>query len=425
MQVDTFAEPYPDTYYSATAAFDPARPALRGERRADVAVIGGGFTGVATALSLAERGYAVVLLEAVRIGWGASGRNGGQVIGGISGAGRLRADDPDLVWEMAWRGNEIVYDRVERFDIDCDLRFGYADVALKRHQLESLARDYAELTTRRFPYEIQLLDAPGVEELLGTTRYCGGLFNGRSGHVHPLNLCLGEARAAEDLGVTLFESTRVTRIDHGPRPRVVTDGGSVLCDAVVLAGNTQHQLEGRRLAGTIFPAGSFIIATEPLAAPIAQRVNSQRLAVCDQNVVLDYFRTSTDGRLIFGGRCNYSGRTPKDIARLLQPRMLRVYPELKSTAIDYAWGGDIGITIKRVPIMGALNGNVFYAQGYSGHGINVAHLAGEILADAVGGTLDRLEVFANVPPLRLPVGRRLGGLLLGLGMLYYRVKDRL
>lgn len=421
--VDASSAPEPDCYYAATAQPDPPRDPLRGEHRADVAVVGAGFTGVASALTLAERGYSVCLLEAGRIGWAASGRNGGQIIGGISGQSRLCPDDPDLVFEMAWRGNDIVYDRIERFNIDCDLRFGYVDAALKSRQLRALEADYDELNGRDFPYDTRLLGAREISELLGTDRYRGGLFNGRSGHLHPLNLCRGEARAAEGLGVSIFESSQVQRIDHGRWPRVVTDAGSVVCEAVVLAGNTHHDLEAQRLAGTVFPAGSFIIATEPLPPEIAATVNPQRLAVCDQNVVLDYFRTTVEGRLLFGGRCNYSGRRPKDITATLRPRMLHVYPQLHTVAIDYAWGGDIGIAIRRVPVMGAVNGNVFYAQGYSGHGINVSHLAGEILADAVGGTLDRLDVFARIPPIRLPVGRRLGGVLMGLGMLYYRAKD--
>lgn len=415
----------PDCYYQATAHPDTAREPLRGDRRADVAVIGGGFTGVAAALTLAERGYSVCLLEAARIGWAASGRNGGQIIGGISGQSRLCPEDPDLVWEMAWRGNDIVYERIERFDIRCDLLFGYVDAALKPRQLRDLASDHEQLVRRRFPYDSRLLGAREIGELLGTRRYCGGLLNGRSGHLHPLNLCLGEARAAESVGVSIFESSCVRRIEHGIRPRVVTDAGSVRCDAVVLAGNTHHGLEPKRLAGTVFPAGSFIVATEPLTPEVAKTVNPRRLAVCDQNVVLDYFRTTVDGRVLFGGRCNYSGRRPKDIRATLRPRLLKVYPELRPFAIDFAWGGNIGIAIRRVPVMGRLHGNVFYAQGYSGHGVNVSHLAGEILADAVGGTLDRLDVFARVPPLRLPVGRRLGGVLMGLGMLYYRMKDLL
>ena len=417
------------SYYAATAPERMAYPALRGAHAVDVAVVGGGFTGVSTALTLAERGYRVAVVEANRIGWGASGRNGGQVIGGISGEDRmLRRHDArvaDLVWNLRWRGHEIIFERVRKYGIDCDLKHGYVDAAVKPRHLRQLEQDHARLQQRNFPFEVRLLDAAGMRETLGTGAYCGGLVNMRNGHVHPLKLCIGEARAAAALGVQIFEQSPVTGIVHGPRPRVVTAQGHVEADAVVLAGHVFHRLEQRHLSGTTFPAGSFIIATEPLSDALRREINPLDLAVCDMNHILDYHRLSADGRLLFGGRCNYSGRVPASIAATLRPRLLKVYPQLAGARIDYEWGGSIGIAILRMPLIGRIEGKVYYAQAYSGHGVNVTHIMGEVLADAIGGTLERFDLFARMPRLRMPFGNALGGHIVALGMLYYRLKDLL
>jgi glycine/D-amino acid oxidase-like deaminating enzyme len=418
-----------DSYYAATAKARTDYPVLRGAQSADVAVVGGGYTGVATALTLAERGYRVALLEANRIGWGASGRNGGQIIGGISGEEKVvrrhGAGVADLVWKLRWRGHDIIFERAEKYRIDCDLKCGYIDAAVKPRHFRSLEQEHARLERRRFPYEYRLLDVRQTRETLGTNAYCGGLINMRSGHVHPLNLCIGEARAATELGVQIFEHSPVTDIVHGARPRAVTANGHVEADAVVLGGHVFHRLEQRQLSGTTFPAGSFIIATEPLPEATRCAINPLNLAVCDMNNILDYHRLSADGRLLFGGRCNYSGRVPASIEATLRPRLLKVYPQLAGARIDYQWGGSIAIAIRRIPLLGRIDGNVYYAQGYSGHGVNATHLMGELIADAIGGTLERFDLFARMPRLRIPLGNAAGGHLVALGMLYYRIKDLL
>jgi glycine/D-amino acid oxidase-like deaminating enzyme len=245
-----------------------------------------------------------------------------------------------------------------------------------------------------------------------------------NGHLHPLNLCLGEARAATSLGVKLYERSPAQSIIDGSRATVVTDGGQVTADFVVLAGNA-YQLINRKLRAQFFPVRSYIIATEPLTAAQIFSVNPQDLAVCDPNFVLEYFRLSADKRLLFGGRCNYFGEDPDEIRRRLRPRMERVYPQLAGIGIDFAWGGTIGVPINRVPQLGRLAPNVFYAQGYSGHGVNVTHLVGEILADAVAGTLERLDVFANIEPIRVPGASLFANRMVSLGMLYYGLKDKL
>ncbi|MCB1699258.1 MAG: FAD-binding oxidoreductase [Halioglobus sp.] len=422
-------QPYPDSYYAATRNPDPGYPALEGDIECDVCICGGGFTGVATALSLAERGYSVVVLEQHRIGWGASGRNGGQVIGGFSGeelmAKRLGESARDLIWDIGWRGNTIIAERVEKYAIDCDFKYGYMDVALKPRHMRAFEAYHAELLRRGFGDDVRVVQRDEMRSVLGSDAYIGGLINRRSGHLHPLNLCLGEARAAAGLGARLFEGSEVLGIEHGSRPRVRTSAGSVKAASVVLAGNAYQQLEIRHLSGQVFPAGSFIIATEPLERDLAQQINPLDMAFCDPNHVLDYFRMSADRRLLFGGRCNYSGRVPSSIRRSIEPRMHRVFPQLRNTRIDYEWGGNIGIVVNRVPVIGRLRDNVYYSLGYSGHGVNMTHAAGEIVADAIGGTLQKMDLFERVGHWRIPFGQSLSAQMVALGMLYYRLLDRL
>jgi len=415
------------SYYAATQRPATRYPALQGAQRSDVCVIGAGFTGIATALSLAERGYQVTVLEANRVGWGASGRNGGQLIGGISGEQRLLRGQgeevAEAIWRMRWRGHEIIHQRVQRYGIDCDLKRGYLDVAIKPRHMRAFQDEAEALARRGFPHPFSLIQQSELRDLLGTDAYIGGLLNCYNGHLHPLNLCAGEAVAAAGLGARIFEQSPVLHIEHGSRPRVLTAEGEVSADAVVLAGNAYHALERRKLSGLLFPAGSYIVATEPLSESAAIAINPQDLAVCDPNYVLDYFRLSAERRLLFGGRCNYSGREPANIRASIVPRMLKIFPGLRGTRIDFAWGGNIGIVVNRVPMLGRLSANVFYAQGYSGHGVNFSHVAGEIMADAVGGTLERLDLFERIGHWRFPLGQRLGSELVALGMLYYRLRD--
>ena len=422
------AQPHTGSYYAATVnkVTDYAR--LRGAQNADVCVIGAGFTGISTALHLAERGYNVHVVEANRVGWGASGRNGGQIIGGISGekkiARSLGQDGERIVWQMAWAGHDIIRERVETYGIDCDLKWGYLDVAITQRHLREQLEELEALEKNSFPHEYKILSREETVSLIGTQAYIGALMNMGNGHVHTLNLCIGQARAAVSRGATIFEQSPVLRIEHGARPRVITGQGSVTADFVVIAGNAYHFIE-RKLRGNMFPVNSFIIATEPLSQEQVSFVNPQDLAVCDPNFVLEYFRLSADKRLLFGGRCNYSGSDPEVIKRTMVPKMLRIYPQLAKTKIDYAWGGRIGIPINRVPQLGRISPNVFYSQGYSGHGVNVTHLAGQIMADTVAGTFERFDVFANIKPIVIPGAHTFGKQMAALGVLYYQIKDRL
>tara|TARA_R110002096_G_scaffold325915_1_gene519798 strand:+ start:556 stop:1845 length:1290 start_codon:yes stop_codon:yes gene_type:complete len=417
------------SYYAATQTDQETYPALLGDIATGVCVIGGGFTGVATALTLAERGYEVALVEANRIGWGASGRNGGQLINGIGGLARIRqkyGDQlADVLWDMRWRGNSIIRERVHKYAIDCDLKNGYVEVARKPRQVAHIHEEAEERERRNFPHPYEVWDATQTEGYLGTDKFHGGFACFRDGHVHPLNLCKGEARAAATLGTKIFEQSPVASIKHGSRPKVVTAHGTVSADAVVLAGNAYSRLEPRYLSNLVIPAGSYIIATEILPDDVVSRINPRDVAVCDLNEVVDYFRMSTDKRLLYGGACNYSGRDPASIESYIRPRMLAVYPWLKDVRIEFEWGGKIGIVLNRIPTVGRIDNNIYYCQGYSGHGVTGSHLMGEIVADAVGGTLEKFDLFAGMRHFRLPGSRWLGNQIIALGMMYYKLKDRL
>jgi glycine/D-amino acid oxidase-like deaminating enzyme len=421
-------QPHTGSYYAATVGDVTEYAPLSGHQTADVCVIGAGFTGISTALHLAERGYNVHVVEANKVGWGASGRNGGQMIGGISGekeiARQLGRDADELFRELRWAGHEIIRERVQTYRIQCDLKAGYLDVAIKKRHLLDFQADYERLQRDNFPYETRLLSREETRDMIGTDAYIGALLNMGNGHLHPLKLCVGEARAAVSLGATIYEQSPVLRIKHGARPTVITANGQVEADSVVIAGNAYHTLE-KKLRGIMFPVNSFIIATQPLPDETVAAINPMDLAVCDPNFVLEYFRLSADKRLLFGGRCNYFGSDPKVIEKNLRPRMLKIYPALANVGIDYAWGGTIGVPLNRAPLLGRISPSVFYCQGYSGHGVNVTHLAGRIMADAIAGTFEQFDLFANTKPLKVPGGHWLRKPMVALGVLYYQIRDRL
>jgi len=429
MNTRSFPQEHTGSYYAATVNDHTRYPALQGSESVDVCVVGAGFTGVSTALALAERGYSVAIVEANRVGWGASGRNGGQLINGFSGQDRIqkshKRDVSEELWALGWRGNELIRERVAKYQIECDLKDGFVEVAVKPGQVPWLEEYAEERDKRNFPYRYELWSREETCEKLGTEAFHGAFACYRDGHLHPLNLCLGEARAAHGLGVKIFEQSPVTGVRHGPRPVIETSQGEVSAASVVLAGNAYSKLEPKHLSNLVFPAGSYIIGTEPLPDALAGEINQEDVAVCDLNNVVDYYRLSADRRLLFGGACNYSGREPRDIRRFIQPRMLKTYPQLKDVRIEYQWGGQIGIVLNRVPAVGRINDNVYYCQGYSGHGVSASHLMGEIMAEAVGGTMERFDLFANVDHFRIPGSQWVGNQMIALGMLYYKLKDKL
>ncbi|MDX1298128.1 MAG: FAD-binding oxidoreductase [Pseudomonas sp.] len=419
------------SYYAASANRQLAYPALEGELRADVCIVGGGFSGLNTAIELAQKGLSVVLLEAHKIGWGASGRNGGQLIRGVghgveqfeSVIGSQGVRELKL---MGLEAVEIVRQRIAQFNIDCDLTWGYCDLANKPAHMDDFAEDKAELESLGYRHELRLLQAEQMHQVVGSDRYAGGMIDMGSGHLHPLNLALGEAAAAASLGVRLCEHSSVTHIDYGSEVQVHTATGKVRAKTLVLACNAYLNGLNSKLGGKVLPAGSYVIATEPLSAAQARNLIPQNMALCDQRVTVDYFRLSADNRLLFGGACHYSGRDPADIAGYMRPKMLQVFPHLQDVKIDYQWGGMIGIGANRLPQIGRLqeHSNVFYAQAYAGHGVNATHLAGKLLAEAISGQQGGgFELFNRVPHMTFPGGKHLRSPLLALGMLWHRLKE--
>jgi glycine/D-amino acid oxidase-like deaminating enzyme len=326
--------------------------------------------------------------------------------------------------ELRWAGNDIIRERVKTYGIQCDLKSGYVDVAIKPRHMRDIESDYDRLKKANFPHEVRILSREETREVTGTDSYIGALLNRGNGHLHPLNLCVGEANAAVSLGATIYEQSPVVSIERGAKAKVVTQGGSVTADAVILAGNAHHHIEPK-LRGIMFPVNSFIVATEPLPDTTIAQINPQDLAICDPNFVLEYYRLTADKRLLFGARLNYFGDDPEYIKSKHRLKIARHYPQLRGVRLDYAWGGTIGVPINRVPLMGRVSPNIFYSQGYSGHGVNVTHLAGQIMADAVAGTFERFDIFANVKPFVVPGAHTFSKPMVALGVLYYKIKDRL
>ena len=418
------------SYYAASAIPAPERPTLAGDIEADVCVVGGGIAGCSTALHLAERGYRVVLLEAHRIGWGASGRSGGQAIFGYSASqdtliAQLGRNDARRLFDLSVEALDLLKLLVERHAIDCDLHWGHTHVAIKPRQEVEL-RAFQEELAREYGYTSpRWLDRSQVRELLATERYIAGLRDDRSGHLHPLNYTLGVAAAAASAGAQLYERTEVVGLDMGPTGRVRTaSGASVRAKHVALCCNAYIDARiSKRLRNRIMPVGTYIIATEALGRERIESIVRENVAVNDMNFVLDYFRRSADHRLLFGGRVSYSGRDALDTARATRSRMLKVFPQLADTRTEYAWGGYVDITMSRAPDFGRLAPNVYYLQGFSGHGIALTGLAGKLVAETIAGQAERFDLFTKLEHRNFPGGPALRTPALVLAMLWFRLKD--
>ena len=424
---------YPASYYVASVKYNHQYPQLSGDISTDICIIGGGFTGIASAVELAERGYHVVLLEAHQIGWGASGRNGGQIIRGIGHNLNdfkkvIGQEGIDAISAMGIEANEIVIERINKYHIDCDLTMGYCDLATRSKHQKSLEQDFEILANSPYGKKLRLFDKSNLQQhVIGSNNFISGMEDMASGHLHPLNLCKGEAQAASNLGVQIFEHSKVSHITPGDTLTIHTEHGQVKAQQLILAGNAYiDDLAPKKLPNIsrkILPAGSYIIATEPLSNDIYQQLLPNNHAVCDLKIDLDYFRLSADKRLLFGGMCNYSGRDPKNIQTVLEPKMLKVFPQLKHTKIDYQWGGMIGIGANRLPQIGRLSANVYYAQAYSGHGVNITHMAAKLLAEHIHGETERMYYFEQVKHHAFPGGKYLRSPLLALGMMYHKIRD--
>ncbi|UEM19546.1 FAD-binding oxidoreductase [Skermanella mucosa] len=420
---------HPRSWYAETALPQPDHPPLAGDLRCDVCVVGGGYTGLSAALHLAERGYDVVLLEAERIGWGASGRNGGQIVTAYNPsmgtmAGWVGKDDARLLWDLGEESKRILTDRVERHGIQCDLRWGYVLAALKQRQLAGLRELGSEWSDDYGYHEARLLDRDEIRSMVASDAYVGGLFDGGSGQLHPLNYAIGLGRAAAEAGVRIFEGSRVERLDTGAAPAAHTAAGTVRADYLILAGNAYLGGLVPELAAKIMPVATYMIATEPLGEERAASLIPCGHAVADVNFVLNYYRRSPDHRLLFGGGVSYSGLDRPDLKRILRRTMLRYFPQLADAGIDHCWGGHVAITLNRTPHFGRIGSNTYFAQGYSGHGVALTGLAGKLIAEAVGGTAERFDVLARLPHRRFPGGPARMPLLV-LAMAWFRLRDLL
>lgn len=419
------------SYYAATANWQTNYPKVEGNITADVCIVGGGFSGVSTALHLAEKGYKVALVEANRISWGASGRNGGQVISGIGDGfpdAFKKIIGEEGVKTILRTGNEsveIIKERVEKYNIDCDLAWGYIYAAVKPRHLEKLnsVKQYQESVN--YPYPVKMLNAQETRSILKSDRYCGAYVNENGwGHVHSLNLCIGEAHAAENLGTRIFEQSRVTKITHSDKPTVHTENGSVQANYVVLCGEAYMGNLVPELYKNIFAFTDNVIATEPLGER-ASSIITKNWAACDANNLLHYYRLTADKRLLFGGSSRYLLTQPSNPTTYMREEMLLVFPQLKDVKIDYAWNGTMGFSLGRMPQMGRINNNVYYVQGYTGHGVAPTHAMGKVLAEAISGNAERFDVFSKIKPITIPGGDCVKQSLPAIGLLYYRLLDML
>lgn len=421
--------PYPDSYYAASANAAPIREHLNEAVETDVCVIGAGYTGLSTALFLLEQGYRVVVLEAARVGFGASGRNGGQIVNSYSRDIDTveRSAGPDaaqLIGAMAFEGGRIIRERVARYGIDCDLKNGGVFAAFNARQMHHLETQKA--LWERYGYDqLELLDRSGIRNVVACERYCGGMLDHGGGHIHPLNLALGEAAAVESLGGSIYEQSPATRIDRGQSPCVHTAHGRVSAKFVVVAGNAYLGGLVPELAAKSMPCGTQVIATEPLGDELAASLLPQDYCVEDCNYLLDYFRLSADKRLIYGGGVVYGARDPADIDSIIRAKMLKTFPQLHGIRTEFAWTGNFLLTLSRLPQVGRIGDNIYYSQGCSGHGVTYTHLAGKILAEALRGQAERFDAFAGLPHYPFPGGQRFSAPLSALGALYYSLRDRL
>ncbi len=421
--------PHAASYYAATAHPASPRPPLAGRERADVCVVGAGFSGLATALSLAERGYHVVVLEAARVGWGASGRNGGQIVNGYSRdldvvEKRYGTAAAEALGSMAFEGGDIIRERVARYGIDCDLREGGVFAALNRRQLHELEGQVA--SWQRFGHSgLELLDEQGIRHHTNTGLYVGGLLDRWGGHIHPLNLALGEAAALEGLGGVIHEDSAVTEVVSGATPTVRTADGAVEADHVVVCGNAYLGHAVPALRDKVMPVSTQVIATEPLGEETARRLMPAGTCVEDCNYMLDYYRMTADHRLLFGGGTVYGGTTPANIIGKLRPHLARTFPEIANVRIDYAWSGNFALTLTRIPHLGRLHDRVYFTHGYSGHGVTTTHLAGRLIAEAIDGEPERFDAFASLRNYPFPGGRLLRVPLSVLGSWYYQAREKL
>lgn len=420
---------YPPSWYRATVTPLPRLAPLGGAARADVCVVGAGYTGLSAALHLAGAGLDVVVLEAQRVGFGASGRNGGQLGSGqrldqITLERMVGRDDAAHLWRLAEEAKDLVRDLVARHAIDCHLKPGVAHACFTAREVAQ-EHAHAEHLAARYGYDrIEMLDAEGFAALCPSPAYRGGTLDMGAAHLHPLAYALGLARAALGAGARIHEGSEVRGIERGARLRVTTDAGHVEADHVILACNGYLGELDARIAARVMPINNFMVATAPLGAEAA-RVLTRDVAVADTKFVVNYFRLSHDGRLLFGGGESYGYRFPRDIRATVRKPMLKIFPHLADVPLDHAWGGTLAITMRRMPCFARPAPGILSASGYSGHGVGMATLAGRLMAEAVRGQASGFDVMARLPVPAFPGGAALRGPLLVLAMSWFALRDRL
>jgi len=433
MLLDSDTQLNQKSYYEASARREPMSEPLQGEITADVLVVGAGYAGLSAAIELAQRGYCVVVLEADRICSGASGRNGGQAIVGYASGqepfeAQLGRDAARRAWDLSVESMDLLARRIAEFQIDCDYVAGYLYVADSARKARVLEADLQTLE-RDYGFTVDFAQGVDVQRHIRSLRYCASAFEKRSGHLHPLKFGLGLARAARSLGVQIFEQSAVLDIQRGATLKARTTGGSVTAQWGVLAGNCTLGEYGPRVAPEltprIMPVGTYMIGTAPLTQAQCEQLIPSNAAVCDNNFVLDYFRFSADQRMLFGGRVSYSTRTPANLSELMAQRLADVFPELKTVPVDFVWGGFVDISMNRAPDFGRLGANLFYLQGFSGHGVALTGMAGKLVAEAVAGQAERFDVYAKLRHRKFPGGALLRTPSLVLGMAWHQLKDLL
>jgi gamma-glutamylputrescine oxidase len=422
-----------DSWYEASVRRPASEPILQGSVGADVLVVGAGFAGLSAAIELAQRGYSVVVLEAEQVCAAASGRNGGQaIVGFASGQGVMEAQlgkaDARRAWNMALEGVQLIDERIARFHIDCDRVHGYLYVAETARKARALREELALLRTD-YGLDCDLVEGAAVQAYIQSPRYCAAGFETVSGHLHPLKYGLGLAAAARAAGVQIFEHSPVRALQQGDQVVATAGEGRVQARFAVLAGNcglddyglrTLPQVTARRM-----PVGTYIAATAPLDPALRRRLIPSDAAVCDNNFLLDYYRFSADNRLLFGGLASYSMLTPANLRGRMQARIAQVFPALAGASVEHVWGGLVDISMNRAPDFGRIGPNIYYLQGFSGHGVALTGLAGRLVAEAVAGHAERFDIFARIRHRSFPGGPAMRMPTLVVGMWYERLRDAL